>query len=395
MTGNNPNIEKERDELIKALHKTKGNVTELARQLRTGRRTLGDKLVRMGIDAGAIRAEYEAPKMDLSKVTGEEPGPHDDILLTALTKSKSTTLLELCDLVGMPPSPVLEIIKRLHTSGYRVPSPGEVLRYGKVHLETDQESPYKESHNEFDLDFEGDTYITATISDPHLSSQHEQPEYLEAAYDMIAELGITEVYHGGDNSCGMGIYKGQINEVKHVRIDDQIDHAVKVYPRREGITTRAIAGNHDLEGVAGRIGVNPMKAFCERRDDFEYLGEYSAWFNLPNGAKVQLLHPMGGMSYAMSYRLQKHIESYTESEKPDILWCAHYHKSLYMPGIRNMHAFLLGTFEGGSMLATRRGLGEPGLGFWVHKITMKPRGIVQYTPTWYDFLDGVPDLITD
>ena len=56
---------------------------------------------------------------------------------------------------------------------------------------------------------------------------------------------------------------------------------------------------------------------------------------------MRLTHPSGGTSYAISYALQKIVESFQGGEKPQILLCGHYHKAGYFYP-REVHSVLCG-----------------------------------------------------
>src|SRR5690606_37202969 len=110
--------------------------------------------------------------------------------------------------------------------------------------------------------------------------------------------------NGGDMVTGVGVYRGQHAEIFLHTYDEQVDYTVENYPRREGITTHAIGGNHDLV-FKKSIGADPLKAIADRRDDIEHLGQYSAWVELTPNFTLYLIHPAGSQAYAVSYKLQK------------------------------------------------------------------------------------------
>ncbi|MFW6173353.1 MAG: hypothetical protein ACOC5T_06375, partial [Elusimicrobiota bacterium] len=49
--------------------------------------------------------------------------------------------------------------------------------------------------------------------------------------------------------------------------------------------------------------------------------------------------------YAVSYRSQKLVESYTGGEKPNAVFIGHYHKADHMPCFRNVQAIQAGAFQ--------------------------------------------------
>ena len=236
--------------------------------------------------------------------------------------------------------------------------------------------------------FDGDTVRFGITSDVHTSSTAERLDAWETAYSIFEREGIRTVYDAGDLIDGLGIYRRQVTEVKHHTYEAQVEHAVRVHPYRDGITTYGIWGNQDLEGDIGRIGADPVQAVCNQREDVKYLGRYSARVELPNGADIHLLHPMGGASYALSYKPQKIVESYEGGQKPSILVIGHWHRAGYF-FTRGVHVLLGGTFQGPTTYSTRKAFGEPGFGFWIVECRLAEDGsVVGFRPEWLPYYQG-------
>lgn len=287
---------------------------------------------------------------------------------------------DLANDLDTAPRNVREAIERLRLVGYRIPEEAED---GAIVLER---VPPEKEHLHRSL-LEGDRIQIGLVSDTHLcSKEHAGPE-LELAYDVFAEWEIAEVLHAGDLVAGMGIYRTQAQDVTHHTFDDQVEHAVAAYPRREGITTRVITGNHDIEGDFGKLGANPVLAVCNRREDMEYLGDYSAWVELPNGAWIHLLHGKGGMSYAVSYKAQKLVESYPIGRKPIILAPGHWHVKGGFEA-RGVEVLFPGCFEWRTPFMARLGL-SPAVGFHILELVLGPDGsLVEFMPRWFRFFEG-------
>ena len=98
---------------------------------------------------------------------------------------------------------------------------------------------------------------------------------------------------------------------------------------------------------------------------------------------MKLWHGEDGSSYALSYRLQKIIESLTGGEKPNILIAGHVHKYVKIFE-RNVYALSVGTIQSqtpwmrGKRLAAHVGfcIGD----YWVNK-----DGLAKMRETWYPF----------
>lgn len=305
----------------------------------------------------------------------------DGWLLAALKKRGNDATVEaLADHADVSPKRVREALERLGKDGYRVAEEaGERVVLRKV------PPPTNNIHKAL---FAGDDVRFGVISDTHLGSKRERLDELHYAYDVLVDEGITDVYHPGDLVCGMGIFPGQINEVHQHTYDDQVQYAVANYPVRKGITTRIVSGNHDIEGDFGRMGANPVVAFCNQRDDFEFCGDYQATFELEQGTRINLLHPKGGMGYAADYKVRKLAEGFESGTKPNVLLVGHFHRRGAFEA-RGIQALLCGCFEGGGSFGARLGMSDPAVGF--HIVTMRVAddgSVVKFNAEWLRFWPG-------
>ena len=100
----------------------------------------------------------------------------------------------------------------------------------------------------------------ALISDTHFGNKYEEEEALDIFYDIVKESGIKTVFHAGDVTDGIDVYPGQYRDmVREVRdVNDLIEYTIKHYPKKRGITTYAIAGNHDVKLFKRTKGVDPL-----------------------------------------------------------------------------------------------------------------------------------------
>ncbi len=303
-------------------------------------------------------------------------------ILKAIKKlGDSASIEEIADLCDISPRRVRDSLESLGFQGYRIESDGD----HKVALH----KVARPTEFEHKVLFDGETYRFGIASDAHLNSKHCRLDELHIAYDRFASEEISDVYNPGDIVSGMGIFRGQDHEIINHTFETQVDYAVENYPERDGITTKIISGNHDCEGVFGRAGADACVAVCNRRPDIEWCGRYAADFKLPNGATLTMRHPMGGSSYAKSYKPQKFAESFEGGYKPNVVLFGHWHNMLYTIE-RNIFMLNCGTFEGyGGSLGLRVPLGAPAVGFFIVEATMADDGsVVQFTPTWFPFFAG-------
>lgn len=181
------------------------------------------------------------------------------------------------------------------------------------------------------------------VSDTHLGSNAERLDILERAYDKFASEGIKTVIHTGDVSDGFMTYRTHHINVKVYGDLPQAKYVVDKYPKRAGMKTYYISGNHDLDSY-GKTGNDRASLFAngftyegrnvKGREDMVYLGQYAHRILLPEEVSVDLLHPLGGSSYAKTYRHQKISEEMLPNNRPHVHLNGHWHTfiGVYLQG---------------------------------------------------------------
>ena len=212
-------------------------------------------------------------------------------------------------------------------------------------------------------------YLFGAIGDTHLCSKEEKIRELHAFYRLCEERGVADVYHAGDLVAGQGVYPGQEYELKVFGATNQVNYFAENYPKIAGITTYFITGNHDMSYMKS-VGLDIGTLIAERRTDMRYLGMLNGNVYM-NGVKmIQLLHPDGGMPYAVSYRGQKIAEQIASGAKPRVLLLGHLHVNVAML-YRNMAIYQVGCFEGQTTLLLRKGI-NPVIGGYLIKLKIGP-----------------------
>lgn len=176
------------------------------------------------------------------------------------------------------------------------------------------------------------------ISDSHMGSIYQMIDYLNFLYDYAQKEGITDVYHIGDIVDGHYINRPeQLYALSSIGFDAQLKNVIDNYPYRPGITTYFILGNHDETHIRNG-GANIGTAIGRIRQDMKYLGIGTARIMLTKNCSMDMLHPLDGSSYALSYSGQKYMDALTGGDKPNILVVGHHHKAMYM-FYRNIHYY--------------------------------------------------------
>jgi UDP-2,3-diacylglucosamine pyrophosphatase LpxH len=229
----------------------------------------------------------------------------------------------------------------------------------------------------------------AIMGDTQLGSKYTQLTHLHNFYDICAKEGITDVYHTGDLTEGLKMRVGHEYELYTISADDMRDDVVKNYPKRPGITTHFITGNHDAS-IFKQVGYDIGAAIANARPDMEYLGRDCAIVNLTPNCTLELRHPWDGTAYALSYKIQKMIEAMESDSKPNILAVGHYHKTEYL-FYRNVHALQTGCFQGQTPFTRGKGISVH-MGGWIVTVRVDTDGTIQgFAPELIPYYASIKD----
>jgi len=291
--------------------------------------------------------EWAAIKREAGSLAREPdvvaPATADEVIdkrVLARARKGPVAVMDLADDLDVPPSRIRDALVRLETKG-------TILNVAKDTVVAPLEPRAIEEDAE--IEWSGNALTFCAVSDTHLGSKYEQVGPLNAIYDLCAERGIRDVFHSGDLVDGQKMYRGQTYEIAVHGADDQKDYAIAVYPRRDGVRTHIIAGNHDWSFFKDS-GFDLVKAVADARDDFTYYGPIGRMIDLRCPARrrqvfrLHLLHPSGGAPYASSYRLQKTAESYAGGDKPDMALVGHLHIEC-MTFVRNIYMVQMPCFQ--------------------------------------------------
>lgn len=225
-----------------------------------------------------------------------------------------------------------------------------------------------EEFHALQLESEEDGYIEyAQIADTHLCSKYQQLTALNMFYDEVAKRGIKYIFHGGDAVDGFKVYPLHTPEIFLQTQDDQEDYFVEKYPKRDGVTTIMILGNHP-ESYLKLSGTDFLKKATRRRDDIIYIGRHSGIIE-KNGFKFYLHHGEGH-AYAESYKLQKLAETFTGADTPDVIIQGHYHTEISIM-IRGIYCAHPASFQGRTPYADRKAFPDPVIGGHIVRLERK------------------------
>lgn len=233
------------------------------------------------------------------------------------------------------------------------------------------------------------TIKIAIMGDTQIGSKYTQWTHLKNFYDICQEEGIKDVYHTGDITDGLKMRPGHEYELYEVSADEMIDDVVANYPKRDGITTHFITGNHDAS-IYKQIGYDIGMAIANKRSDMKYLGRDCAVIYLTPNCKLELRHPWDGTAYALSYKTQKIVESMESDSKPNILAVGHYHKAEYL-FYRNVHVLQSGCFQSQTPFTRGKGISVH-LGGWILTIKVEADGTIKsIAPQFIPYYASIKD----
>lgn len=266
---------------------------------------------------------------------------------------------------GLPEKAVEAIINEAREAGYNIVENCGTYRIERIIVA---------GENKLKRDWSGEKIIRfGLMGDTQINSKYTQLTHLHKLYDVYEAEGIRDVYHTGDIDEGEDMRTGHKYECYTQGADDHVAEIVRVYPKRNDMTTHFITGNHD-HSIIKHCGYDIGVSIAKERDDMTYLGQSSAIVELTPNCTLELRHPIDGTAYALSYKLQKMIEAMQGGEKPNIIAVGHYHKAEYL-FYRNVHAFQTGTTQAQTPWMRGKQISAH-MGGWIVEVSVNDAGII-------------------
>ena len=251
--------------------------------------------------------------------------------LLMLLRKGSHSVGELSRIVDRSKETVVRLVDELKTSGYDVSVEASSKRVTLQKFQSHTFKPliWKNLYRH--------TFKVGICADTQIGSKYQQMSLLHTCYKICDDENVDFILHPGDLTDGMKMRIGHESEMFLYSAEDIKDYIGKTYPRsKKGIKTYIIPGNHDY-AFKKQVGYNIVRDVCESRDDLIYRGEEKALFKI-KGLLLQMIHPMGGLSYALSYKPQKIMENVIATsvqvmrkiehleDIPKLMVFGHYHK---------------------------------------------------------------------
>ena len=232
------------------------------------------------------------------------------------------------------------------------------------------------------ISFEGERIRIGAITDTHIGSNKMPPDRIYQAFEEFRKEKVDFITHSGDVTEGMSNRPGHVYELSEIGYANQKSAAVNIFKQWTDSDIYAIDGNHDQWYIKSN-GAKIVEDIAGEVPNFHFIGHMEGDISLKGKAILKLWHGEDGNSYALSYRLQKILESLMGGEKPNAMLCGHTHKYV---NIFERHVFCMsiGCMQSQTpWMRAKRLAAHPGfaiIDYWVND-----KGICKMTHTWYPF----------
>jgi biotin operon repressor len=239
------------------------------------------------------------------------------------------------------------------------------------------------------------TFVCGASGDQHIGSKYFRADVLDDLYDRFAAAGVDRVFNTGNWIDGDARFNRF--DVEAHGLEAQCRLLTEKFPQRDGIDTYAVWGDDHEGWYAQREGVD-VGRYTESvmrqagREDWHDIGFMEAHIELVNAntgatAIMAVVHPGGGSAYALSYSIQKIVESYEGGEKPHIGLYGHYHK-LWSGLIRNVWVLQTGCTQDQTTFMRKKRL-EAHVGGCVVRMEQDPASgaIIGFEPRMYRYFN--------
>jgi len=218
----------------------------------------------------------------------------------------------------------------------------------------------------------------SVFSDAHMGHMDYRPDVLDKLIKDTKRQGCEFSINVGDTIEGMSGREGHIYELKYLGASKQMDYFKSEFEKFDKISKKfqvySIEAQDSHSGwyhSKGNTGLNVGEELASRSKHYKFIGYDEQDLLLDNGLKIRLRHPGGGTAYAISYKMQKYVESISGGQKPDMVFQGHFHKAEYL-FYRNIHCYDSGCLQNQSPFMKKKGT-PAHLGYWIVDVKMNNR----------------------
>ena len=232
------------------------------------------------------------------------------------------------------------------------------------------------------VNFDGDRVRIGAITDTHIGSLNFSEQRLYQAFEEFKKEKVDFITHSGDVTEGMSHRAGHVYDLSEIGYDKQKAKAIEIFSQWTDSQIYAIDGNHDRWFIKSN-GALIVKDIATQLDNFNFIGHDEGDISINGKAVVKLWHGEDGNSYALSYRLQKILESLSGGEKPSVIICGHTHKYVKIFE-RNVYAISAGSIQSQTPWMRGKRIAAH-VGLCIIDIYVNKSGVCKFSDTWYPF----------
>lgn len=320
------------------------------------------------------------------------PAKQDDLpaAVRAILMKRHATLPELARATMADAEAVVNALNQLRDDGTNIIHRGEIYEIAKFQQASYVDGPVLEIISRPD-----NTYLFGACGDQHIGSKYFREDVASDVYERYSRAGVQAAFNTGNWIDGEARFNKHDLAVHGMAA--QLDALSELYPRGEGFDTYAVVGRDHEGWYEQREGVN-IGQYAETvmrskgRKDWHHIGLMESHVILKNAntgktATLAVVHPGGGSAYALSYSIQKIVESLEGGEKPHVAFYGHYHK-LWSGNIRNIWCFQTGCAQDQTPFMRQRRL-EAHVGAYLAGLEQDPEtgAIIACTATCYRYFN--------
>jgi len=245
-------------------------------------------------------------------------------------------------------------------------------------------------YNERRIEFPDNTVKFIAFGDAHIGHKNYRPDILKKMIADGKRQNVDFYVNCGDTIEGMSGREGHIYELEDIGASAQLEHFAEEFKQfdRPVYSIEAQGSHGGWYNSKGNMGLNIGEELDRRAKHYEFIGYDEQDLVLDNGFKLRLRHPGGGTAYAISYKMQKYIESMSGGKKPHMVIQGHFHKMNYLFH-RNVHGIDVGALQEQSPFMKK--IGTPShIGYWVIEANMhdkKAKGVERIKAEFVPFYE--------
>lgn len=333
------------------------------------------------MDAGEIYNQYQRQKWQFTKVCDGWHGTTPEYVYVPPRYSKNPGV-KVVHLGGVPVEDMAELIAWYVTEGHIRKSTTNIAQHERVNPE--KHNQIKDLAIRLGLSYSASPrginiysaelaqYLIAECG--HMSRSKYLPLWLKDCDTVILNLVISTMV-AGDGWIAGGADSYGYRSISPRLLSDFAEIAVKC-----GYAVSFQPGGETVHIYK----IQTMPTVNARPEVVKYKGTIHCC-EVPNGliyvrrnGKTLWTHN----SYAISYRMQKIIESFTGGEKPNVLITGHDHKSNMLPSQRNIHGISAGCLQNQTPWMRQKKLAAH-KGFWILTMSIGDCEVKWLQGRWY------------